>query len=323
VWLSVSGREVGAAHEDAARYRESVRAWSVSAADRAEVEELTMALNRSMSGTAGRGQQPNGDFVEALARGLDVLRCFGPRAMELTVSEVAARTSLARPTARRLLLTLEQLGYVRAVGNAYALTTQVLELGTAGIAAQGLWDLARPHLQALVAATGESSSMSQLDGSDIIYTGRVPVPKIIALSVHIGTRFPAVATSMGHVLLADLTRSELDSVLRKPSASGVIPRVVPTRKALDAVLSETRKRGWAMSDERLSVGIRSIAAPVRGADGRVLAAMNVTVHAAETSVRTLTTQYLPLLLDAARRITAEWANLAMLPIAEPPAASRT
>ncbi len=282
-----------------------------------------MALNKPANGAPGRGDAHNGDFVEALARGLDVLRCFGPRAMELTVSEVATRTSLARPTARRLLLTLEQLGYVRAIGNAYALATQVLELGTAGIAAQGIWDLARPHLQALVAATGESSSMSQLDGSDIIYTGRVPVPKIIALSVHIGTRFPAVATSMGHVLLADLTRSELGQVLRKPSSSGVIPRVVPTRKQLDASLAEVRERGWAMSDERLSVGIRSIAAPVRGADGKVLAAMNVTVHAAETSVRTLTSQYLPLLLAAARRINGEWANLAMLPVADPPAPRRT
>ena len=259
-----------------------------------------------------------GDFVEALARGLDVLKCFGPMAMELTVSDVAARTDLARPTARRLLLTLEQLGYVRSNDGVYSLTTQVLELGTAGIAAQGLWDVARPHLQWLVGRTSESSSMSQLDGSDIIYTARVPVAKIIALSVHIGTRFPAVATSMGHVLLADLSRAEVDAVLRTPSKSGVIPRVVPSRRELDRLLGEVHDRGWAMSDERLSLGIRSIAAPVRDASGRVRAAMNVTVHAAETSVATLTSKYLPLLLTAAKAMSADWANLAMLPVAEPP-----
>ncbi|MBI5087671.1 MAG: helix-turn-helix domain-containing protein, partial [Actinobacteria bacterium] len=153
------------------------------------------------------------DFVEALARGLDVITAFGPRAMELTVSEVAARTGLARPTARRLLMTLEQLGYARTVNGAYSLTTKTLELGTAYVAAQGMWDIARPHLLDLVAHTGESSSMSQLAGSDIVYTARAPVPKIIALSVSIGTLFPAVATSMGKVLLADLARDELDAVL--------------------------------------------------------------------------------------------------------------
>jgi IclR family pca regulon transcriptional regulator len=264
----------------------------------------------------------SGEFVEALARGLDVIRAFGPRSMELTVSEVASRTSLARPTARRLLLTLEQLGFVRSVNGSYSLTTKTLELGTAYIAAQGLWDVARPHLLDLVSHTGESSSMSQLAGSDIVYTARVPVPKIIALSVSIGTLFPAVATSMGKVLLADLARDELDAVLAIPSRSGIIPRVIPTRPELDEILDEVRTRGWAISDEQLSVGIRSVAAPVRRADGRVAAAMNVTVHAAETSIERLTGEYLPLLLETAAAVTTEWSNLALLPIAigaEPPA----
>src|SRR5262249_40023372 len=123
----------------------------------------------------------NADFVEALARGLTVLTAFSPTAKSLSVSDAAARTGLPRPTARRLLLTLEQLGYVRSDDGRYSLTTKVLELGTTYIAALGIWELARPHLMALVARTGESSSMSQLDGSDIVYVARVPVPKIIAL----------------------------------------------------------------------------------------------------------------------------------------------
>ena len=138
---------------------------------------------------AGRGSGP--DFVEALARGLDILVCFDARHPTMTLSEVAVAAGLARPTARRLLLTLAELGYVRVEDGAYALTPRVLGLGTAYTSSLGLWELARPHLEALVHQTGESSSMAQLDGSDIVYVARVAVPKIIALRVDIGTRFPA------------------------------------------------------------------------------------------------------------------------------------
>jgi IclR family pca regulon transcriptional regulator len=262
-------------------------------------------------------RESSSDFVEALARGLAIITAFSPTATTLSVSDVAARTSLPRPTARRLLMTLEQLGYVRSNDGLFTLTTKVLELGTTYVAALGIWELARPHLEALVAQTGESSSMSQLDGSDIVYVARVAVPKIIALAVHIGTRFPAVATSMGHVLLADLPRSELTSVLKSPSQSGIIPRVAPSRRELDNELAAVRARGWAVSDERLSLGIRSIAAPVRDASGRTVAAVNVTVHAAETSVRELRRRHLPLLLATAEGITAEWANLSRLPVPDP------
>jgi IclR family pca regulon transcriptional regulator len=159
--------------------------------------------------------------------------------------------------------------------------------------------------------------MSQLDGSDIVYVARVPVPKIIALSVHIGTRFPAVATSMGQVLLADLPRPELLEVLDTPSQSGIIPRSAPTLSRLERELELVRKRGWALSDERLSLGIRSVAAPVRDAAGATVAAVNVTVHAAETSVGELKREHLPKLLETAAELTDEWTNLARLPVPDP------
>ena len=250
------------------------------------------------------------DFVEALARGLDIITAFSPTATALSVSEVAARTSLPRPTARRLLMTLERLGYVRSSDGVYTLTTKVLELGTTYIAALGIWELARPHLEALVAQTGESSSMSQLDGSDIVYVARVPVPKIIAIAVHIGTRFPAVATSMGQVLLADLADDELTTVLQTPvavgdhPAGGADPQASSTRD-----LAVVRERGWALSDERLSLGIRSIAAPVRDASGATVAAVNVTVHAAETSVeRAASAGTCRCSSTTAPSITEEWAQ---------------
>jgi IclR family pca regulon transcriptional regulator len=272
-------------------------------------------VNKGRSAMAPKREE--GDFVEALARGLNVIRVFSTSHLAMSVSDVATATDLARPTARRLLLTLEQLGYVRATDGLYTLTPKILELGLSYINAQGMWDIARPHLVDLVSKTKESSSMSQLDGSDIVYTARVAVPKIIGMSVQIGTRFPAIATSMGHVLLSELSSKELDAILKLPSRSHVVPRIKPTRKELDAVLAEVRTRGWALSDERLSFGIRSIAAPVRDASGTIIAAVNVTTNAAETSLVSLKKLHLPLLLETAEAITADFGRMAQLPTTNP------
>jgi IclR family pca regulon transcriptional regulator len=254
---------------------------------------------------AGRGTGP--DFVEALARGLDVLACFDADHRSMSLSEVAAAAGLARPTARRLLLTLEELGFVRSSGGTFALTPKVLTLGMAYIGSLGLWDIARPHLEALVAGTGESSSMAQLDGSDIVYVARVAVPKIIALRVEVGTRFPAVQTSQGKVLLAALSPEELDTTLAVPSRAGLPTYIGRSREQLDRELTEIRARGWALADEELAPGVRSVAVPVRDATGAVRAAMNVTVHAAETSTEHLLQHHLPRLLRTAGDVSAEWA----------------
>ncbi|WP_104525675.1 IclR family transcriptional regulator domain-containing protein [Blastococcus atacamensis] len=254
---------------------------------------------------AGRGTGP--DFVEALARGLDVLTCFDAGRRSMSLSDVATAASLARPTARRLLLTLEELGYVRSSDGAFSLTPKVLELGMAYVASLGLWDIARPHMEALVGRTGESSSMAQLDGSDIVYVARVAVPKLIALRVDIGTRFPAVQTSQGKVLLAALSPDELTATLAEPSRSGL---PTPLRRSAGQVhdeLTEVRARGWALADEELAPGVRSVAVPVRDGAGVVRAAMNVTVHAAETSTDQLLTEHLPHLLRTAGDVSAEWA----------------
>jgi IclR family transcriptional regulator, pca regulon regulatory protein len=178
-----------------------------------------------------------------------------------------------------------------------------------------IWDVARPHMRRLVEQTNESSSMAQLDGGDIVYVTRVAVPKIITLAVTIGTRFPAPATSMGKVLLASLPPEELDRVLATPSRSGVTPKWNPGREELDRVLREVRARGWALADEDLAPGIRSVATGVRDGHGRVVAAINVTVHAAETSVETLTGEHLPRLLCAAADISHDWALLDSVPVA--------
>src|SRR4051812_9136437 len=254
---------------------------------------------------AGRGTGP--DFVEALARGLDVLACFDADHRTMSLTDVATAAGLARPTARRLLLTLEELGFVRSADGGFSLTPKVLTLGMAYVGALGLWDVARPHLQALVASTGESSSMAQLDGSDIVYVARVSVPKIIALRVDIGTRFPAAQTSQGKVLLAGLSADELARTLAQPSRAGLPPYIGRSPEQLEAELTEIRARGWALADEELAPGVRSVAAPVRDGSGTVRAAMNVTVHAAETSTEQLLKDHLPRLLRTAGDISEEWA----------------
>jgi IclR family pca regulon transcriptional regulator len=220
---------------------------------------------------------------------------------------VAAATGLARPTARRIVLTLGQMGYVRAVAGGFELTPRVLELGMSYVLSRTRWEVARPHMERLVARTHESSSIAQLDGPDIVYVARVAVPKIVALAVTIGTRFPAMQTSLGKVLLAALPPEEAERVLAEPSRSGIAPRVVPGREERAAILREVRARGWALTDEELAAGIRSVAAPLRDGDGRVIASLNVNTHAAETPVEVLTGEYLPMLLQAAGAISADWA----------------
>jgi IclR family transcriptional regulator, pca regulon regulatory protein len=248
----------------------------------------------------------NPEFIEALARGLDVLRCFRPGRPAMTLSEIAGETGLARPTTRRILITLEQLGYVRSGEQGFSLTPRVLDLGMAYVGSMNLWELASPHLRRLVDQTNESCSIAQLDGSDIVYVARVAVPKLVALAVTIGTRFPAVQTSLGKVLLAALPPAELGKALAEPSRSGITPVVRPEPDEIDAMLREVRAKGWAVTDQELAFGIRSVAAPLRDGDGRVVAAVNVNAHAAETSVDTLVDHHLPLLLRTASAISADW-----------------
>lgn len=259
------------------------------------------------------------DFIESLARGLDVIRAFQPRQPVMSLTAVASAAGLARPTARRILLTLEQLGYVRAADGGYELTPRVLDLGMPYVLSQSLWEVARPHMRRLVSRTRESSSIAQLDGADIVYVARVAVPKIVTLAVTIGTRFPAMQTSLGKILLAALPPEQAERTLAEPSRSGITPRWQPGAAERAAALREVRARGWSLTDEELAHGIRSVAAPLRDGDGRVIAALNVNAHAAETPIEVLTGEYLPLLLQAAGAISADWAACQAAPLVTVPA----
>jgi IclR family pca regulon transcriptional regulator len=258
-------------------------------------------------------RRDNPDFVEAIERGLDVIRAFSVNGAAMSLTQVAEATGLPRPTARRVLVTLESLGYVRMENRVFSLTTRVLDLGTAYVASLDNWDLARPRLQDLVSQTHESSSMAHLDGSEIIYVGRVAVPKIVTIAVNVGTRMPAAATSMGRVLLAALPRDEFDAALVADPRGELPPRSLPDRARLEELIDETREQGWALADQELAVGVRSVAAPLRDAHGRTVAAINICVQAAEYGIDDLKERFLPLLLETADAISQDLADRDTIP----------
>ena len=254
--------------------------------------------------SVGSGDQST-DFVQSFARGLAVIRAFDAEHPELTLTEVARRAEIPPAAARRFLRTLEALGYVRSDGRSFALTPRVLELGFSYLSALSLPEIMQPHLEALSRDLGESVSAAVLAGDDIVYIARVPTRRIMTVGITIGTRFPAVATSMGRVLLAQLPGDELDAVLREAHVDALTERTVTDARELAEQISQVREQGWALVDGELEIGLRSLAAPVRGRDGGVTAAINVSTTASATTLEQLRDDYLPKLLTTAQVIESE------------------
>jgi IclR family pca regulon transcriptional regulator len=245
--------------------------------------------------------------VQSLERGLAVIRAFGEGAHALTLSDVARTTGLTRAAARRFLLTLADLGYVSFDGKYFSLTARVLELGYSFLSSLSLPQVAQPHLERLSAEVHESCSASVLEGTDIVYVARVAVSRIMTVSINVGTRFPAHATSMGHVLLAGLDTDALDQYLETARLSRLTSHTLTSADALRSELARVREQGYALVDQELEEGLRSMAAPVRDRRGRVTAAVNVSTHASRTTTEGVREQILPPLLAACGRIAADLA----------------
>lgn len=243
--------------------------------------------------------------MQSLERGLAVIRAFDHEHPELTLSEVAVRTGVTRAVARRFLLTLAELGYVRSDGRFFSLTARVLELGYAYLSSLSLPEVAESHLEALVAEVNESSSVSVLDGHDVVYVARVPVSRIMTVSISVGTRFPAYATSMGRVLLAGAPEPDLENYLSTVALERLTARTVTSVAALRTELAKVRTQGWSLVNQELEEGLRALAAPVRDRTGRVVAAVNVSAHASRTSLEAMRRDLLPPLLKTAARIEAD------------------
>jgi IclR family pca regulon transcriptional regulator len=246
-----------------------------------------------------------GEFVQSLARGLAVIRSFDADNPALSLSDVARRTGLTRAAARRFLHTLEALGYVRSDARRFALTPRVLELGFSYLSALSLPEVVQPHLESLSRLVEESVSAAVLDGTDIVYIARVPTRRIMSVRITIGTRFPAYATSMGRILLAGLPESEADAVLAASEREHLTGRTLTDPDALRAELADVRARGWSLVDGELEPGLRSLAAPVHGSDGAVVAAINISTSASRGSVDEVRDALVGPLLDTARGVDAD------------------
>ena len=244
------------------------------------------------------------DFVQSLDRGLAVIRAFGPDRERLSLSEVARATGLTRAAARRFLLTLVKLGYVRNDGREFSLRPRVLELGYAYLSGLALPEVAAPHMEELVARLHESSSISVLDGHQIVYVVRVPTKRIMTVAISVGTRFPAYATSMGRVLLAQLSDDELERYLAEATFERLTSRTVTNPARLRTIVRDAARQGYAIVDQELEEGLRAVAAPIRGADVGS-AAINVSAHASRVSMGAMRGQILPALLETARQIEAD------------------
>jgi IclR family pca regulon transcriptional regulator len=221
------------------------------------------------------------EFVQSLARGLQVITAFDADRPRMSLSEVAVAAGLSRAAARRFLHTLVELGYVRTDGRQFELTPHVLRLGTAYLSGFGLPQLAQPHLERLSAAIGESTSAAVLDGTEISYVARVSIRRIMTVGITVGTRFPAFATSMGRVLLAHLGPEELDAYFLAADLTPPTPHTVHTEAELRRVLAEVARQGWAEVDQELEAGLYSLAAPIRDANQQVVAAINVSTTSPE------------------------------------------
>ncbi|MDX2821658.1 IclR family transcriptional regulator C-terminal domain-containing protein [Streptomyces ipomoeae] len=244
-------------------------------------------------------------FVRSFERGLAVIRAFDAEHPALTLSEVARTCELTRAAARRFLLTLVDLGYVHTDGRLFRLTPRVLELGYAYLSSLTLPDLAEPHLERLVAQVGESSSLCVLDGDDIVYVARVPTSRIMTATITVGTRFPAHVTSVGRVILAQLPDEEIDARLARADLRPLTDRTLVSADQLRAELRRVRRQGYAVVDQELEKGLRSVAAPVRDRDGEVVAGVNIPVHAGRNSVESVRRDLLPHLLATVARIEAD------------------
>jgi IclR family transcriptional regulator, pca regulon regulatory protein len=252
-----------------------------------------------------QGAARNPDYVQSLERGLAVIRAFGADNPDLRLSDVARATGLTRAAARRFLLTLVGLGYVRQDGASFSLRPRVLELGYAYLSALSLPEVAQPHMETLVGEVNESSSVAVLDDVDIVYVARVPTQRIMTITIAVGTRLPAYATSMGRVLLAGLEPDALAERLERIEVDRLTATTVPNRKTLRQKIDVVRGAGWAAVDQELEEGVRSAAVPIRDGSQGVVAALNVSVHATRMTMQGLRREVVPRLLRTAEAIEVD------------------
>src|SRR5688500_2424824 len=237
--------------------------------------------------------QPGDSYVQSFARGLEVIRSFSAAAPRQTLTEVAGRAGLTRAGARRILLTLQTLGYVDFDGKLFALTPRILDLGFAYLSSMPIWNRAEPVMEALVQQVQESCSAAVLDDTDIVYVMRVSTHKIMRISLGVGSRLPAYCTSMGRLLLADLDDDEVRTRLEASTLEAFTRHTLTDLDALFAKVVQARRQRWCLVNQELEEGLISIAAPIVDRAGRMVAALNISGQANRTSAKVMQETMLP------------------------------
>jgi len=263
----------------------------------------TAAAAASATDAQDAPDKPGDSYVQSFARGLAVIRAFNAERPEQTLTDVAAATGLTRAGARRILLTLQTLGYVEAEGRLFRLTPKILDLGFAYLTSMPFWNLAQPVMEELSATVHESCSAAVLDRTEIVYVLRVPTHKIMTINLSIGSRLPAYCTSMGRVLLSALDDDALDVALNSSPLYAHTPRTVTDKDELKKVIAQVRRQGWAIVDQELEAGLISLSAPIRNRQGRIIAALNISGNAQRNSAKQMVKAFLEPLQHAAQTVS--------------------
>jgi IclR family pca regulon transcriptional regulator len=243
------------------------------------------------------------DYMVSLARGLAVLRCFAEKQRPMTIAQASQETGLSRAAVRRCLYTLTQLGYALQEGQSYMLRPKTLALGYAYLSSSSLVARAQPILEQLRDELHESCSMGVMEEDEVYYVARAESSRIISVALRAGSRLPLYATSMGRVLLSGLSRAEREVYLRRTDLAPRTPRTITDRSELLAVLDRVAEDGFAIVDQELELGLRSVAVPVLGRNG-IAASINIGTQAARVPLAELRSRYLPALRRASRDLTA-------------------
>lgn len=242
------------------------------------------------------------DLVGSLQRGLGVLEILAAHPSGLTLTQTAEHAGITRAAARRFLLTLAASGYATQHGRTFRLSPRLISLARTWLSGASLWSFAEPWMREVSQSLNESCSAAVLADEDVVYVARVAGARILSVALHVGTHLPAYCTSMGRVLLSEMDDDSLERFLSAARIEAKTPKTVTSPEELGRAIRRVREQGYALVDEELEFGLRSIAVPVRDRSGRVAAAINVSTHAGRTDIATMKRDYLPRLRQAARRI---------------------
>nr|WP_067297473.1 IclR family transcriptional regulator C-terminal domain-containing protein [Marinobacterium profundum] len=244
------------------------------------------------------------DFLATFARGLEVIKSFDTQTPSMSLTDVAKKNNLSRASARRFLLTLQKLGYVKSDDKRFKLTARVLELGYSYLATLNFSETITPFMEKITHKLGESCSATVLDGQDVVYIARIPVRGLIPVNLQIGARLPAYATSMGRVLLAALPEDQLEAFLSSATLEPLTPYTVTAAEQLRSEIERVRRQAYCIIDQELELGLRTVAVPVYDRNQHVCFALNVSSHVSKVSLERAEREFVPLMQQVSQQITA-------------------